>query len=196
MPPAAEIQQQLAGVWHMMMGRKDGLKMLDLSADGFWNSFFAIAVALPALAIGWVMAANDMVLEGAFASRPVLLVQFILTDLGAWVLPYGLLALAMRPAGIADRFVHYVVASNWAQALFSWLMLPALLIRLLLPDAEELANGITFFLFLLTLVLAWRLTNIAIGKGAAVATAVFVSMFIASIGVLVAFEAIWSSSRF
>ncbi len=196
MPPAAEIQQQLAGVWHMMMGRKDGLKMLDLSADGFWNSFFAIAVALPALAIGWVMAANDMVLDGALAPRPVLLFQFILTDLCAWVLPYGLLALAMRPAGIAGRFVPYVVASNWAQALFSWLMLPALLTRLLFPDAEELVNGVTFFLFLLTLVLAWRLTNIAIGKGAAVATAVFVAMFIASIGVLIVFEAIWSPSRF
>ena len=38
----------------MMLGKPDGLRLLDLSADGFWNSFFAIVGALPALIAGWV----------------------------------------------------------------------------------------------------------------------------------------------
>ena len=39
-PPAS-----LTGAWRLMLGKADGLRLLDLSADGFWNSFFAIVVA-------------------------------------------------------------------------------------------------------------------------------------------------------
>ena len=39
---------------------QDGLRLLDLSVDGFWNSFFAIVIALPPLAVSWVGAANDL----------------------------------------------------------------------------------------------------------------------------------------
>ena len=49
-----------------------------------------------------------------------------MVDFGTWVLPLVLLWRSSRRAlGIADRFVHYVVASNWASALIVWLMLPA-----------------------------------------------------------------------
>lgn len=33
----AEIQSGLAGAWRLMTGRADGLKLLNLSADGFWT---------------------------------------------------------------------------------------------------------------------------------------------------------------
>ena len=49
MPSANEIQAGLTGAWRMMLGRSDGIGLLDLSADGFWNSFFAMIVALPPL---------------------------------------------------------------------------------------------------------------------------------------------------
>ena len=46
---ADETQASLTGAWRLMLGKADGLRLLDLSADGFWNSFFAIIVATPAL---------------------------------------------------------------------------------------------------------------------------------------------------
>ena len=58
MPSFAEIQRYLTGAWRMMNGRPDGIRLLDITADGFWNSFFAIAVALPAMFAGWVTIAN------------------------------------------------------------------------------------------------------------------------------------------
>ncbi|MER9338061.1 hypothetical protein NKJ06_29550, partial [Mesorhizobium sp. M0293] len=51
---ADETQASLTGAWRLMLGKTDGLRLLDLSADGFWNSFFAIVVAAPALLVGWV----------------------------------------------------------------------------------------------------------------------------------------------
>ncbi|CAN0653798.1 Transporter [Nitratireductor aquimarinus] len=195
MPSFAEIQQYFAGVWRMMMGRSEGLRLLDLSADGFWNSFFAILVAFPPLVVGWVTISNELAGGEVVAARFALFNRLMVTDIATWVIPFAILALVARPAGIADRFVHYVVASNWASALFSWITLPAMLIRLFIPAAAELANLLTFIIFIGTLVLSWRLTNAAIGKGPAVASAVFAAMFAASLGVLFTFEGLLGLTR-
>ncbi|WP_292899342.1 transporter [Nitratireductor sp.] len=195
MPSFAEIQQYLAGVWRMMMGRSEGLRLLDLSADGFWNSFFAILVAFPPMVVGWAAISNELAGVEIFASRFSLFTRLMMTDLATWIVPYAILALAARPAGIADRFVHYVVANNWASALFAWVTLPAMLMRLLFPEAADLANLVTFLIFLATMVLSWRLTNVAIGKGPAVATAVFAAMFAASLAVLFTFEGLLGLTR-
>jgi hypothetical protein len=186
MPPAEDIQQYLTGAWRLMMGKPDGLRLLDISADGFWNSFFAIVIALPALAASWIALANDVsqTADVAAQGRLSILLRLAVVDLGAWVLPLGALALAARPAGIADRLVHYVVATNWGTALIVWFMLPAALVRLFAPSAGDLTGVLSLILFLASMVLSWRLTNAAIGKGVVVGSATFAAMFIASLLVL------------
>jgi len=191
MPSGAEIQQYFFGVWRMMMGRAEGLKMLDLSIDGFWNSFFAIVVALPPLLVGWVGFANSMPEAASAALRLGVLFRLFLTDIGAWILPVALLAAFAKPTGIADRFVHYVVATNWASALFAWMMLVPGLMRLFMPDAADLADGISLILFLVTLGLSWRLTVVAIDKGPAIGTAVFFAMLVTSIVCLIALQSMF-----
>lgn len=181
---ADETQASLTGAWRLMLGKVDGLRLLDLSADGFWNSFFAIVVAAPALIVGWVGIANEIGDPDAFAGRFGMLVRLATVDIGSWVLPLVALALVARRAGIGGRFVHYVVASNWASAITAWLMLPSALIRLFLTSASQISSLVSLLLFALSMVLTWRMTNAAIGKGAAVGTAVFVGMFIASLMVL------------
>ncbi|HEY4192255.1 MAG TPA: transporter [Mesorhizobium sp.] len=187
---ADETQASLAGAWKLMLGKADGLRLLDLSADGFWNSFFAIVVALPALIVGWVSVVNEVADPAAFAGRFDTLLRLAAVDLGAWVLPLVGLAFVAPHAGIGGRFVAYVVASNWASAIVAWLMLPPALIRLVMPDPDSIANFFSFFCFLLSMVLTWRMTNAAIGKGAAVGTAVFAGMFVVSLLVLFALQAL------
>lgn len=191
MPPADEIQRSLFGAWRMMLGRADGLHMLDLTIDGFWNSFFAVIIALPALIVGWVEVANQQaIFYGEGTERLSLVARFAIVDLGAWVLPLAGLAFAARRAGIGDRFVHYVVASNWASAIIIWMMLPPQILRMMLPDTEQLATLLSLVLFLLTLFFLWRVTNLAIGKGPAMATAVFCGMFVTSLAVLFGLQAL------
>jgi hypothetical protein len=185
-----ETYASLVGAWRLMFGKSDGLRMLDLSADGFWNSFFAIVVAAPALIVGWVELANEIGDPNAFAGRLGMLIRLATIDIGSWVLPLVALALVAPRAGIGGRFVHYVVASNWASAIIAWLMLPSALVRLLLSSASEVSNGVSSVLFLLSMVLTWRMTNATIGKGAAVGTAVFVGMFVASLLVLFGLQAL------
>ncbi|TPI43639.1 transporter [Mesorhizobium sp. B2-9-1] len=185
-----ETYASLTGAWRLMFGRADGLRLLDLSADGFWNSFFAIVVAAPALIVGWVGIANEVGDPSAFAGRLGMLIRLATVDIGSWVLPLVALALVAPRAGIGGRFVHYVVASNWASAIIAWLMLPSALLRLFLPSSSEIASLLSLALFALSMVLTWRMTNTTIGKGAAVGTAVFVGMFIASLLVLFGLQAL------
>lgn len=187
---ADETYASLAGAWRLMFGKADGLRLLDLSADGFWNSFFAIIVAAPALIVGWVGIANEIGDPDAFAGRLGMLIRLATVDLGSWVLPLVVLALVAPRAGIGGRFVHYVVASNWTSAIIAWLMLPSALLRLFLPSSSEITSLVSLVLFALSMVLTWRMTNATIGKGAAVGTAVFVGMFIASLLVLFGLQAL------
>ena len=179
-----ETSSSLTGAWRLMLGKTDGLRLLDLSADGFWNSFFAIVVAAPAMIVGWVGTANEIGDPNAFAGRLGMLVRLATVDLGSWLLPLVALALVASRAGIGDRFVHYVVASNWASAITAWMLLPSALIRLFLPSGNPVAELVWLVLVVLSLVLTWRMTNAAIGKGAAVGSAVFAGMLVVSLAVL------------
>ena len=42
--------------------------------------------------------------------------------------------------GLADKVVQYVIANNWAQVVFAWMMLPPLLLRLVYPPAQDFAT--------------------------------------------------------
>ncbi|MEW9834843.1 transporter [Mesorhizobium marinum] len=188
MPSAEEIQQYLTGAWRMMLGRADGLKMLDLSADGFWNSFFALVVAAPPLIVGWVGFANELAGSAGFGGRLSTVLMVATIDLAIWVVPLLALAAVASRAGIADRFVHLVVAGNWSSALIAWIMLPPALLDLFAPSAAGVSVLLSFALFVLTLVLSWRMTNVALDKGPAVASAVFAGMFIVAVAVLLALQ--------
>jgi hypothetical protein len=182
MPSGEEIQRYLTAVWRMMLGKPDGLKQLDLSADGFWNSFFAMVVAVPALVVAWVGFANDLsALGGDFGNRLSIVLRLAALDFSTWVVPLAVLAAVARPAGLSDRFVHIVVSGNWASALLAWIMLPPSLLGLFLPGATDVNSLLSLVFFVIAMVLSWRVTNVAVGKGAAIASAVFAGMFVLSL---------------
>lgn len=180
MPPANEVQKYLTGAWLMMLGRREGLNLLDISADGFWNSFHAITVSLPPLLLGWVLHVHGTgYLE--FDDRLILLARFALIDLAAWLLPIAGLAAIARQVGIAGRFSHYVVASNWGTALLVWLTLPVLFLQLLFPDMLQAVELFALLVLAISLVLGWRLTHIALARGPWQATALYLAMGAASV---------------
>lgn len=189
MPSANEIQAGLTGAWRMMLGRSDGIGLLDLSADGFWNSFFAMIVALPPLFAMWTsFAVEASPVTAEFGHRMSLLLRMALIDFAAWVAPLVLLALVAARVGVRDRFVHYVVSTNWASGIIAWLILPPVVVRILVPSAADFAAILSLCVFAVSMMLTWRLTNVALGKGAAVATAVFGGTIAASLMIVYVME--------
>lgn len=181
---ADDIYQYLNGAWRLMRGKPDGVRLLDLSPDGFWNSFFAIVLALPALILGWSGIAAEFSGSETGVSAFSVVLRLAIVDLGAWVLPLIALAVGAPYAGVGDRFVHYVVASNWGSALIAWMMLPVAILRFIIPSAGDFLILVSLFIFGLSMVFSWRLTNAVIAKGPAVGTTIFAAMFVASLFVL------------
>jgi hypothetical protein len=110
-------------------------------------------------------------------------------DLAIWILPLIALAAIVSRVGLADRFVHFVVSGNWASALFIWITVPVSLARLIWPLGTETKVLLWFVLIALNLVVSWRVTHVALAKGAAVTTAVFAGMLFLSLiiqGILMA----------
>ncbi len=185
-----EIQNGFTGSWRLMFGNSDGLRLLDLSADGFWNSFFAMIVAAPPLFLGWLAYGNDLAQADPGISRTALLPRLAIVDSAMWIVPIVLLALAVKPLGISDRFSAYVVASNWGTAVVTWLTVPLPILRLFVPGADDLFILLGLMLHIATLVLGWRLTNASIGRGAGIATAVFVAMYAVSFILLILLQTV------
>lgn len=184
----ADIQLYFYGVWRLMMGKPDGMRLLDVSADGFWNSFFAILVALPALLMGWLVFANEAESLMLLPSLPryQVVIRLMIVDIGAWILSLVALAAVASQVKIGDRFVHYVVATNWSSALLAWMVLPPTLLQTLFPALAEISILLSLMFFFVALFLSWRVTVAAIGKGPAVGTSVFVAMFVVSAAILFA----------
>ncbi len=180
-----EIQNGLTGSWRLMFGKTEGMQLLDLSADGFWNSFFAMIVAAPALFLGWLAYANDISPGPELAaSRYAMIPKLAIIDGALWLVPLILFALSVRSIGIADRFAAYVVATNWGSAVVCWLSVPLPVLRLVLSASSQSFVLFELIVHVATIVLGWRLTNASIGRGAALSTAVFVGMYLASLGLL------------
>lgn len=191
MPSGDYVHNALTASWRMMWGRREATRMHDLSADGFWTSFFAIVVALPPLVVGWVAVADDLAgFPGGFGSRLGVVVRLAIVDIGTWLFPLALLAVVSPYAGIQKRFVHYVVSANWGTAITAWIMLPPSLLRLVYGEPGEGVVFISILLFVFTLVLIWRLTDAAYERGPAVASAVFAGMLVASLFTLFSLQRI------
>lgn len=191
MPPADEIQRNVTAAWRIMMGRYELVRAYDFSADGFWNSFFAIVLCLPVLLTSWVPLANEMASPiSSFAERLSIVLRLAIVDLASWVLPLVVLGLLAGLIDVRDRFVPYVVVTNWGSVILVWMLLPANLIRLVWPAEIELAMLLALVVFLATMVLLWRLTNAAIGKGPMIASTVFATVLLTSFFILFTMQAL------
>jgi hypothetical protein len=181
MPTAEAVQRSLAGAWAVMRGRKQGMALLDISADGFWDSFWAIPLALPPLLLAWASAADSFMLPDGGPSRLSVILRLALVDVVNWILPLVLLGLAAERLGLSKRYAAYVVASNWGTLIVVWLGLPIILLSILSPDAGDVITLLGFALFLVSLLFSWRLTQVSLQRDPGTTTAVFVGMALLSV---------------
>ncbi len=181
MPSFEEIQHYFSAVWRTMTGHPEALNNLNTDADGFWRSFYAILIALPPMLIGWVEIAARLTDGDETALRLINTVKLATIDMIVWLLPLLIIGFLSRSLGLERRFSTYVVATNWATALFAWIYAPLSFLNLLLPDLSPVFAGIGFGLFLATLALSYRLTRAALQRPHSFAAPFFISVILGSI---------------
>lgn len=177
MPGMEEVVGYVEGVLLLARNRTEGFKWLDLSADGFWRSFAAIAYAVPALAVSWASYRRLFLQQADPASGATAGFDFVLRlaliDVLTWVLPLIVVALAAKPLGVRRHFGRFVIATNWLGAVTAYaLALPSLL-RLFFDDTSMVITVLSLAVFLGTIWLLYRVTRLSFegdGMTAAIVT--------------------------
>jgi hypothetical protein len=162
-----EIRHALAGALSLASLDRGGMKHFDLSADGFWRSFAAIAFGVPFFLV--LLFLGETMAPGAAGAGAVLeLLAYGISWIGFLLLliPFS------RAAGLSHNYAAFVVAFNWCQLLVIVAMVPILG----LAAADILPGGTIGFILIGFAVAAlgylWFIARVALGASPLLAIAV------------------------
>lgn len=115
-----EVVRSLAGAWRLFLDRPEAMRFFDVSLDGFWRSFAAVVLLVPA----YVMTAlaeyrvilSDAVADDGFSDAAFVVGKVLALGID-WVALPVVLALVARPLGISRTYAPFIVARNWCAVL-------------------------------------------------------------------------------
>ena len=179
-----EILTRVDGSIDLIRGRRDtGWRKLDLSADGFLNSFLAIPVCLPALLVLWLAHASWLSEAGGEWTMGYAVGALAVIELVVWFLTIALFLVLAGPMQWRDRLVPTIIAVNWGSVLFAYIRaVPAVLA--LVVGLGDFISFITLIVALLTLVGYARLLAASLERSVATVAGVFVASV--ALGILLA----------
>lgn len=109
-----EIVRSLTGAWHVFLDRPDADQYFDLSVTGFWRSFRAIVLVLPAYVLSalttWATLPAEMDSATFFVARTVSLAI-------DWVAFAVVLALVADRLKVSNTYSAYIIVRNWASVI-------------------------------------------------------------------------------
>ncbi len=128
---ADDVSRSLRGAAELLARRREGVALFDLSEAGFWRSFGAIWLTLPALVVALALEHRRL----GHGPGESLLADPALAGLVAFAHVAGFLALPLAMIGICRRlglgraYVPFVVVTNWLSALAALVLaVPGLLV--------------------------------------------------------------------
>lgn len=111
------VQRALTGVMRLSLHDQKGLTWFEMTADGFFRSFWAIALAFPLYAyavLGTLRAAQDIPdIEGKSVSIAVFVLLHIVFFVGGSLIFVAAMAPLSKLLNLQSRFTPFVIAYNW-----------------------------------------------------------------------------------
>ncbi len=129
MPPRSEIEGSLYGAWRLVLRDPDSLNYFNISADGFWRSFFAAAIVAPLFFISSLLSLNLVADDAAAAAPAFSFVALAFNFVVAWVGYVVLMFPVTRLLNLESRYAAYVIVWNWTAVLQVALLFAAALLR-------------------------------------------------------------------
>lgn len=115
---ADEVERCLAGAFRLMRHDPGGIDHFDTTIEGYWRSFFALILVLPAFVI--VMAGQwQMLIQPLLGAYPSVDLWHFLALHGAamlvnWFAWAAAALILTRITGVERRYVPFMVAYNWS----------------------------------------------------------------------------------
>lgn len=117
LPGASEVFRAVYGCWCLALGRPGAIDLFDRSDAGFFRSFFAAVLVLPAFILSDV--ANGA--AGWMDGGPLAWISYVLRYGIYWlVFPVAACVMAEK-VGVLDRILDFLVPLNWITLPFGYL---------------------------------------------------------------------------
>lgn len=133
-------------VLRTMRGDASALDEMDISTDGFWRSFNAILLSLPALFFMWVESAQELISHGSDLQMWQIFMRRIPLDLVSWVLPFAFYPFILHLLNRKPRYSHLVIALNWSYLVLYYVFAAVIFISFLLPKTQAISIIIGFLM--------------------------------------------------
>ncbi len=162
---ADEVNRSFKGTLDLLHSRSEGLKSFDMSERGFWRSFAAILLTLPAYIISLAIermrigaVPNGSLLDNLWVDAVV-----ALGHVGGYIaLPLAMIFIARR-FGLTNRYAPFVIVTNWISVI-ALLVLSVPTMLLLLGWATPPLAGLFSLAFAVILVrMQWFATKATLG---------------------------------
>lgn len=155
-PTAGEILRAMYGCWYLTFGRWDAIELFDRTTKGYWRSFFAAVLLLPAALLA------DMA-HGLSLGGPIDWVNYVLRYAIYWLIFPVVACLIAEQIGKLDRLLDYLVPYNWMAVPFGYIFS----ILNMIGDANAAIGGLTSFVSLCIwaglLMILWRWARTLLG---------------------------------
>ena len=162
---AREVLYSIYGAWRLARLDRRGMDYFDISAAGFWNSFFAAVIVAPAHVL-------LILLDGYGDLSAEEWVRFSLIKTIAYVIGWTAWPLAMvylsQAVNRSGAYFAYMVAYNWAQVIGTGLFVLVALIAAVAfePGTTDLAY---FMTTVVLMVYQWFIARVALNVSAGLA---------------------------
>jgi hypothetical protein len=162
-----EISRSTGAAVALFRGDPQGLRMLDVSHDGFWRSFQVFFILLPFIGVMILSERSYVLARVPFSEETFPSEWFVLSRLFGfaidWIAFPVVLAFLARPLGLERRYVPLVVALNWAALVAAVPAVVPHLLQLLGLISEEMTALLQVVALGIVLRYQYMVTRIATG---------------------------------
>ncbi len=183
---ADDVARSLRGSWRLMTKGAEALPELDLSRDGFWRSFLAFALMLPATVaiLAAMRQAAGLGNEAGLFGTPALTLA-VVAALSLAVLAVPAFLVLIRPELVQSRrFTGFVIAWNWSGIVSASLMAVPATVYALGWAPAGLALVQSAFFAAIVLRLRYCVARAAFGAGSSIAPLLVVASIVLDYGVI------------
>lgn len=164
-PSRQEAGRSLAGLFYLILQRPEGLRLIDVSPDGFWRSFGVFAWAWPVQCFLWTGMWRALPDTRPETAGETLRFFFVSTsfDVAAWVAPAVLLLAIAQIFGLSGRFSQLVVVNNWFGLLSAYIGFFPASLRYLAALPETANAYLSVFIYMVVIWLYYRVIRTCLG---------------------------------
>jgi hypothetical protein len=169
MVTADEVGRSVRGTVDLLNQRTEGLRAFDMSETGFWHSFAAIWLTLPAYVVSLAFEQHRLDAAGLGHLDAALMLVVGLAHVAGFVaLPLAMIGITRR-LRLTHRFVPFVIVINWVTVVgLTILSVPAILL-LIGWASPPLASLFTVAFAIVVLRLQWFAAKVTLGVSGALA---------------------------